>query len=154
MYTNEEREHARELVDTFLSSDCYVIQTEFFPSGVLRECLDRISRERRTTLDPQTVNEVVSTVALSDLLGDIGGSVNVCFYWDYDVLAIDLATRHTPKVGCISYLPSSFIRDVILHLHHESVPIRTYMPTEEEAILAANRFVRDRLYSNSCRRWS
>ena len=86
------------------------------------------------TLNDDSVWAVLSSVSFFDWIDCVKSKctkeVSLCFYWDWDVLGVDLMAIDGRKMGCTSWVSSRVITSILIFLNKRGIGSRLHIHTQ------------------------
>lgn len=111
----------------------YLIWSNSFSSSLLNNMTDFIV----TQLDDKNVEDIISSVTIKNWIDECqpttSKEINLLFFWDWDVFAIDLIHLDRRfKIGGTSYISIGVIKSTLTFLKENEIHVRMYKPTQNE----------------------
>lgn len=139
-YTVEEITTISQLTEALYNDPDYIINTLSFSSCLFEEMKQIVFEDINSviTLEEEAVCAVISSVAFFNWADRMKSKstreVTLCFYWDSDVLGVDLMTLNSTKIGCTSWMSSRVVTAILLFLNTKGVGIRLHKPSMREIV--------------------
>lgn len=140
-YTVDETTTITHLTESLCSDPDYVIDTLSFSSSLFEEMKQVVLKDVNssvTTLDNESVCAVISSVSFFEWIDSVRSKsskeVTLCFYWDWDVLGVDLMAIDGIKIGCTSWMSSKVITSILLFLNRKEIGMRCHKPSMREIV--------------------